>query len=321
MGGNKSRSGDPETYTNFQVKVWLKKKTGLDARVVVERLIEKMGKHAPKYKPIKRPKASPVMGEVCFMDLHNGKYAWGEETGTDYDSDIAARIVMDALEDLLSKLLPFKPERFLLPVGNDLLNVDTQTNTTARGTLQDVDDRPNRVFESTVGLCVAIIDRLRNYAPVRAKMVPGNHDPQSIFHLGAVLKAWYRNCNDVEIDNSPQNRKYERYGVNLIGYVHGDHQEDPKPKDLPLIMAQEVPEDWAKAQFKEWHLGHFHKKKETAYIAGDTFNGVMVKVIPSLVGTDAWHYRKGYVKGRRAAEAYVWNKECGPVGYFSTFVH
>jgi hypothetical protein len=56
---------------------------------------------------------------------------------------------------------------------------------------------------------------------------------------------------------------------------------------------------------------HFHKKKQTRFIAGDTFNGVGVTILPSLTATDSYHYRHGWVKPHRAAEAYLWSKDKG----------
>jgi len=82
-------------------------------------------------------------------------------------------------------------------------------------------------------------------------------------------------------------------------------------------MASEAPDAWAKSKHREIHVGHFHKRKQTQYLAGDTFGGVTVRVLPSLSGTDAWHFSKGYVKGLRAAEAYLWSKRGGYTGHLS----
>jgi hypothetical protein len=57
--------------------------------------------------------------------------------------------------------------------------------------------------------------------------------------------------------------------------------------------------------------------KETRHVSADTFGSVRVRVLPSLSGTDAWHYRKGYVGSMRAAEAYLWSYDDGYAGHFS----
>jgi hypothetical protein len=148
-------------------------------------------------------------------------------------------------------------------------------------------------------------------------VVPGNHDRNNALKLGLVLKAHYRMAENVTVNCGPDLRKYVRYGVNLLGFTHGNEE---KHSDLPLTMAQEKPTEWATALHKEWHLGHLHKRKETKYTAGDTHQGVVVRILPSLSGTDAWHHMKGYVKGQRAAEAYLWSFDNGYAAHFSSNV-
>ena len=108
----------------------------------------------------------------------------------------------------------------------------------------------------------------------------------------------------------PRPRKHLRWGNTLIGYTHG---EDEAHRDLPSIMAAEWPDQWAATLYREWHVGHWHKRKETVYTAGDTFNGCRVMILDSLCGTDAWHHKKGYVRSGRAATAHVYHEERGPV--------
>jgi len=132
-----------------------------------------------------------------------------------------------------------------------------------------------------------------------------------------VLSSWYRNSNRVKVDNSPSPRKYYRYGTNLIGYTHGN---DERTDSLPLIMATEQPKNWSETKFHEFHTGHLHKRKETKFIAGDTYNGVMVRILSSLCSADAWHHSKGFVGNIKAAEAYLWNYNTGYSGHFSSNV-
>jgi len=97
----------------------------------------------------------------------------------------------------------------------------------------------------------------------------------------------------------------------MIGMTHGNEESQ---RDLPTIMATEEPKMWSETMFREWHVGHFHKKKQTNYIAGDTFGGVIVRILPSISGTDAWHYKKGYVHSFRTGEAIIWDKNEGNIG-------
>ena len=155
---------------------------------------------------------------------------------------------------------------------------------------------------------------LAAYAPVVVPIIPGNHDMETIYFLGEALSDWYHNTQDVTILSGPTLRKYFTYGRNLIGWTHGS---DERQTDLPMIMAQEAGEEWANTQHREFHIGHFHRKKETKYLSVNEVGGVMIRVIPSLASVDNWHYKKGYVTGIKAAEAYLYDRERGPVAVYS----
>lgn len=319
-GYMKDGDGKPILVPMCSITAKLKRsQTAHSLKMFADRLAERARMVAPVY-----PKRGPVlltgarhMLEVCAMDLHVGKLAWAPETGEDYDSAIAEDVFTAALEDLLAKTKGYPVERIVMPIGNDLLQIDSAANQTTAGTPQDTDSRYAKIVERVESMMIHALDRLSEVAPVEGVIVPGNHDEQTALLLGRILAAWYRHSDRVDIDVSPKLRKYMRYGVNLIGYTHG---RDEKPADLPLIMAQECPEDWSQTWHREWHCGHRHKSKETRYTAGDSFNGVRVRILPSLCSADAWHHRSGYVGEIRAAEAYLWNPDAGYAGHLSSAV-
>lgn len=318
---SKNAQGEATVIPLWQIKVQLKPRqtTVVDLAAIVAKM---MDEHKPDYGPltiVHRNANSSVLAEIDAMDLHIGEYAWARETGSNYDQKIATDRLFKVIEDLAARIIPFKPARILLPIGNDLLHIDNLDNTTNHGTGQDVDTRFYMIFEETCKAVVKVIDRLRIIAPVIVLIIPGNHDTQSCFHLGEVLKAWYRGIVDVTVDNEPRLRKYVLWGKVLLGFTHGG-KDYPKLDSMPLLMATEVPQMWAVTTWREWHLGHWHAKKETKYIAGDTWNGVHVRIIPALCGTDAWHYQHGFTGNWRAAEVYIWDSELAYVGHLASLI-
>jgi len=300
----------------WQVKLWLKRRDPIDPISIGNAMIDIMREYAPKYPKVKRSRGKKsYMLEISVPDLHLGKLAWAQETGEDYDTEIATNLYDIVVEDFIIKTDPYDIDRILIPVGNDLLHVDNSNNTTTAGTPQDVDGRWQRAFVKGYELLIRSIDKLVYIAPVDVLVVPGNHDRERTFYLGCVLEAWYHNSMEVTVDNSPELRKYVKYGNSLLGFTHGSEE---KHDYLESIMIRERPQDFTDTTHREWHLGHFHKKRETKYIAGDTHGGTQVKILPSLSGTDAWHYSKGWVHGVRAAEAYLWHKEDGYTGHLSS---
>lgn len=303
------------TLPLWQVKVWLKRRVAVYVEQAISALTERMAAHAPDYAPADyQPVADPHLLEITLVDQHFGKLAWRRETGEDYDLHIAEQLYRRAIDDLLAKSAGFPIERILLPIGNDFLHIDNLAVTTANGTIQDADGRFAKIVEVGQMALVHAIDRLRHVAPVDILLVPGNHDNTTIWHTARFLHAWYRKDKAVNCDHEPIARKYHRYGCNLVGFTHGDEE---KHLSLPAIMATERPHDWAETRFREWHLGHLHKRRETHHVAVDSHDGVIVRILPSLTGRDRWHYNKGYI-GNRLADAYLWSRDNGPSGYFTT---
>jgi len=305
----------------WQVKVWLKRRAPLDMLRQAEIIIESMRQHSPQYGTYRKPRPGKrrCMVELDIMDLHFGKRAWAPETGRDYDTQIAERDFRDAVSKLLAKAEVHRPERILMPIGNDLLHVDNDANTTTRGTRQDVDDRIAMLFRRAFDLLVWGIDACIAVAPVDVIVIPGNHEMVTMMHLGTTLAVQYRRTRRARIDAGPAVRKYYRYGATLLGFCHGG-RDDPPAAKLPLIMANERPTDWAETKHHEWHIGHIHIRRQMNFVGEDTYNGVTVRVIPSLTGVDAWHFQHGFVGNRRSAEAYVWDYENGYTDKTVTYV-
>jgi hypothetical protein len=319
--GAKLPDGTIATQELWQIKVWLKRRPFDDPATIgplVLKELRTVRAMPARRKPAKARtvarKDAPAL-EISVPDLHMGKLAWAPETGENYDMGRAEQAFEHVVEKLLALAKPFDVGRVLLPIGNDLLHVDHPENTTTAGTRQDADSRWAKMFVRTRALMVRAVERLLEHAPaVDVLIIPGNHDRVSCFSLGEVLAAWFHREKRVTVDNAPTLRKYRMVGTSLIGWTHGSEE---KHADLPLIMAREKPQEFAACQHHEWHLGHLHCKRETRHTAGNTHGGVVVRVLPSLSGTDGWHHRMGYVGGIKAAQAFVWDQRDGCVATYT----
>jgi hypothetical protein len=323
--GWRRESAEPVLRQMFHVKAWLKRKTPLVKsleRARVE-LVKDLRAAAPKPKAVKhRFPQGGWLFEFCPFDLHLGKLAWSDETVTNYDTAIAEDLFKASLEFLLDRALKLsdgKLERILCVFGNDAAHIDSKKAETTAGTRMDADSRYLRVFRRLVAIHREAVDRLVEVAPVDIVIVPGNHDEQTAFLMGAVLEALYEKHPHVTIDNNPKLRKYYRFGTNLFGFTHGDSE---KVSELPLTMAREVPELWSQAASREWHIGHKHisEKFETrgGRMEQDFFSdkGVRVRRLTSLSAHDFWHTRHAYMD-RRACEGFVFHKTAGFTDHLS----
>jgi hypothetical protein len=265
-------------------------------------------------KPEVDPTKRPVMFQPSVFDLHLGNLVWGEESGEDWDMKIAKAIFYQTVESLITHAQAIQGTQIaeiVWVVGNDFMHADGKEAKTTNGTQLDLDTRWQKVFRTAWKLQKWAIDRLRQVAPVRVIVIPGNHDELSAFVVGEVLGAMFENVPDVTVDNSPKLRKYYMCGNTLIGYTHGAHE---KLQQLPSLMHadRDARPYLSDAEFKEFHIGHFHHRKGLKFLPGyEDHNGVLVRVIPSVTATDDWHFSKGFVGSVKAAEGYIYDYEDG----------
>ena len=307
--------GNPGAHGLWQVKVWLRRKARQGLTDALESIHKRAEEFSPNYDDYEWSEPTGDHNFVLSLyDSHFGKLCWGVETMNDYDLEIARRLFDDAADDLLKYAENLDLAKITIPFGNDFLHVDNILLTTQAGTPQgaDTEGRYAKIVQVAFDALVRVIDRCALLAPVDMVLVMGNHDPTVMYHIARELRAWYRKCDRVNVDIVFRARKYQRFGKNLLGFTHGDKCPDAR---LVNLMPLEAKQEWAQCDFYEWHTGHLHVKKEKRPYAIDTMEGILIRRIPSLSGTDAWHYSKGYV-GYRAGEAHVYHREHGPVASF-----
>ena len=251
--------------------------------------------------------------EIALFDVHFGKLAHREEVGEDYDLKIASKRYKDAVLDLLSRVNLDSVDRILLPVGQDLINVDNLQGTTTGGTPQDSDSRFHKIIKTVRKVLVETIDLLKQAAPVDVIISVGNHDEQSTFMIGEILDAYYTNDQSVSVYNDASLRKYYKYGVNAIMLTHGNRE---KFNDLGMIFAAENPKLWADTKYRFVQIGHFHHNKKVTTLQAQEFQGFQIQILPSISGSDAWHTGKGY-NSLKQAKAFLYNKTKGLFGEYT----
>lgn len=313
--GDVSDSGKMLVVPLYHIEVSLKKRI-IETRIanLLEEMRKEVAKFVPVYPKISYPKqTTPCLFEITLPDIHFGRLSWSEESGENYDIKIAKKAVDSVITKLLLSASQYPVGKILLVIGNDFFNSDNPQDTTAHGTPMSEDVRWQKTFRKGWEMAVNMIDQCATVAPVDVLIVPGNHDTQRTFFLGEVLSGWYAKSPNVTVNNEAKTRKYYSYGVNLIGFAHG---YDEKLDRLPLLMAVEKPDLWAKSLYREWHTGDKHHLKTSQYLA-DESSGIVVRILRSLVASDAWTFNKGFVPPLRAGEAFLWHPTKGLVAQFT----
>jgi hypothetical protein len=195
----------------------------------------------------------------------------------------------------------------LLNLG-DYFHADDSTNRTPRGqNVLDVDGRFDKVASIGFRAMIRCVERLlEKHRRVIVRNNPGNHDPHQAKMLNIAVGAYFHANERVTVDPSPSPFYYYRFGKTLIGSTHG---VGAKLGDLPLIMANDVPQEWAAAQFRVWHVGHFHHNQR---LGQKDLTGCEVETHRTLAAGDAWHRHAGY-RALRDMKAITYSREHGEI--------
>lgn len=275
---------------------------------VANRLCEQVDGKCPKLPKIPTPKSSDLMLEIPIYDPHFGKYAWSEETGQDYNARMTRDLVIGTVAKILSQSGTVGTG--LLVIGGDWLHSDNRHGITERGgNVLDMDTRQEKVWqEMTDAIHESVSLMASACSKVKVVIVPGNHDWESMFHLGRVLRAYYRKEARIEIIAGPKSRHYIQHGKVLIGVAHGHLM---KMNDFPTLMAHEVPEMWAATKERVWHLGHWHTSKVMHTVGTLSKHGCTMEHLESISAADAWHHENGYIGSPRRVQAFLWHAQHG----------
>jgi len=272
---------------------------------MIREALQAMTDKLPKLKPTKGPRHASTDLMACYpvSDHHLGMLSWHEETGSDWDLDIAEQTLSQAMDHLV-KSVP-SCERATLVFLGDLLHYDSfESVTPTSKNLLDADGRYPKMVRATIRVVRRLIAAaLKHHASVHLIIESGNHDPSSTVFLVESISNIYENEPRLTVDTSPSKFHYFTFGKNLVGVHHGD---GAKPADLPLIMAVDRAEEWGKAEYRYIWTGHIHSDNVK------DFRGVRWESFRILAPPDAWAASKGY-RSMQDMKAIVLHREYGEV--------
>ena len=245
---------------------------------------------------------------VSPTDAHWGKRADAFEVGEDDNRTMQRERLLTSTTKVLGDVLRHgTPERILVGIGSDFLNIDNDLSGTTSGTPQDCDGNPAEIMATGFQMMREFIDTLRQVAPVETVLMSGNHDRLLGVALMLYLAAWYRNTPDVTVrHNSASPRAYVEYGTSLLCFNHSDTV--PKTSDLARLAAIDKPREWGRCAHRMVFTGHLHSLKV------EEDRGFTRMQLPSLSGRDRWHDRHGYIGSRSQLAAVLVDRTDGLFG-------
>jgi hypothetical protein len=305
---------NPTTVTMYRMKAWLTRiKPELNLKLVKKQLKEDLSDLSPKVKRIERKrddKKDKYLLEISAFDLHLGKIGI---KGDKYSLKIAEERLFDAIEHLLYRAQGYYIDKILFIAGHDFLNSDGDwpIPSTTKGTPQFNSNYHIDIYRAGRKLLLKAINYLQEIALVHVMVIPGNHDRESMMHLGDTLELYYEENDNVKVDNSDCLMKMLVYGKNMIVSDHGD---GCKANDIPGIISQRYKNAWSDVDYVEVHRGHLHTNKSTKLQAIEELQGITIRNLSSMSATDYWHDSKGYIGNIKKAQAFLYHRRNGLQG-------
>lgn len=248
--------------------------------------------------------AEHLVNLIPIADQHFGMLSWAQETGEDFDLNIATRDFLGAVDYLVGAVPPAKVG--IVANLGDLFHADNMRGMTEKsGNVLDMDGRLPKIMHAGLeAMKLTIAKALEKHEVVRVIPVQGNHDEVLSNALGIFLHHLYQDEPRVEILSSPAHRHYVREGSVLLGFTHGHETKD---QQLPVLMATERPEDWGQTRHRYWYRGHHHHDNRVEYV------GATVEQVRTLSAGDAYAVHHGYLSGRDL-KAITIHRDYGEVG-------
>ena len=260
---------------------------------IMREVVSAMKEEIPRAKPSKAPKQAPndLLNLYLVTDYHLGMLAWGEETGADWDTQIAE----DMLVAWFAQAMAEAPDAEVGVFGQlgDFLHWDGwDAVTPASKHLLDADTRFPKLARVAIRAVRRIIDMmLAKHQRVHVIMAEGNHDPTSSVWLRELCAAMYENEPRITVDTRPDPYYGYEWGKTLLLFHHGHKR---KPENIDTVFVAKFREEFGRAQYVYAHMGHLHHlyAKET--------NLMTVEQHRTLASPDAYASRNGYMSGRDA---------------------
>lgn len=269
-----------------------------------EEIYEYLSKYEFKPSPIIDDyKSYQVTAVLNIFDAHIDKLSFTNngEVGLQENLDK----LYDFFKQLLYGILEHNPSLIIFPIGNDFFNTNGSSGATKAGTPQDTYVGWRESFQAGLEFYRRCIDTITQYTSVYLVDIPGNHDSDQVFYLSQILKAVYEDNTRVLMNFSKSPRKYILTNSVLFGFGHGK-TEVKRMKDLPTVMALEVPEHWADAEHRVWILGDKHHSEKYKVIESIEHNGVDIEIFRAASDTDEWHHNQMWIAAKKSISALIY---------------
>lgn len=255
---------------------------------------------------IKKPAvvSNDLLNLFPLTDAHIGALAWGEETGEDWDTNLAEEMIIKYFATAIDRA-PLAQRAVFAQMGDFLHYDGIESVTPTSGHQLDTDTRFAKLVRTGIRVTRQIIEMLlQKYASVEVIMADANHDPVSEIWLRESFADRYRNQTRLFIDTSPKPFYAVEHGDTSLFFHHGHLK---KIDQIDRALTAEFRELFGRTKYSYCHVGHLHHHlvKESELMT--------VEQHGTLSARDAYASRHGY-KAARQAKVITYHAKHGEVG-------
>ena len=288
---------------------WVKSSINAERQAeLMQEAIEAISEEIPREEP--RQYTSDALPESdllnCFVitDFHLGALSWHDETGADWDIEIAEQTLVNWFQKAI-ELAP-NAETAVLAQISDLLHwdgFDAVTPTSKH--LLDADTRFPKLVRVAIRVLRRVIGMLLDKHPkLHIVMADANHDPVSQVWLREWISVLYELEPRVTVDTSPSPYNAYEFG-DVALFMHHGHKR--KVNNVSEVFAAQFREIFGRTKHAYAHMGHLH------HIDVKENNLMIVEQHRTLAAADAYAARGGYLSGRDA-KVITYHRQHGEVG-------
>jgi hypothetical protein len=273
---------------------------------MIREMLEAMAEDLPRVPLVPGPAyvKSDLMNTYIITDYHLGMLSWAPETGADWDTELAERMLIRWFEIAIANAPPAAVGVFA-QLG-DFMHWDGWDAVTPTSRhLLDADTRfPKLVAVATRAVRRVIEMLLAKHERVRVIMAEGNHDMSASVWLRQLCAEVYRDNPRVTVEMRPDPYYCVEFGKTAVFFHHGHKKHLAQ---LPETFAAKFRETFGRTLHAYAHAGHLH------HVAAKESALMLIEQHRTLAAPDAHASRGGWLSARDA-QVITYDRNYGETG-------
>lgn len=244
-----------------------------------------------------------LLNMFVITDFHLGMKSWHEETGADYDLDIAENLLVGWFGKAIT-LSPEADKAILANIGDFMHWDGMEAVTPQHKHILDADTRFQKLVRVSIRVIRKVINMLlEKHKEVHVLMADANHDPASGAWMRELLASVYQDEPRITVDTSADSYYCYEHGSTSLFFHHG-HKRGIA--DADKVFAGKYRQVFGRTKYAYAHLGHLHSNevKESQLM--------IVERHRTLSAPDAYAAKGGWISGRDA-KVITYSKRYGEV--------